>query len=68
VITFTTAEVAEQLRVSSRKVRKLAEGLGLGANVGGTAGYRYVQSDIDAMWQSMRPVQTVTPRRRRRTA
>lgn len=66
--TFTTAEVAEQLRISPRKVRKQSATLGLGINVGGTAGYRYNQADVDALWDSMRPVQTVERRRKRRSA
>lgn len=66
--TFTTAEVAEQLRISSRKVRKQSAELGLGINVGGTAGYRYNQADVDALWESMRPVQHVAPKRRRRSS
>lgn len=64
--TFTTAEVAEQLRISPRKVRKQCAALGLGINVGGTAGYRYNQSDVDALWESMRPSQPVERRRKRR--
>lgn len=66
--TYTTAEVAEQLRISSRKVRKQAGALGLGINAEGRAGYRYSQADIDALWESMRPVQQVAPRRKRRSA
>lgn len=68
MITFTTAEVAEQLRISPRKVRKVADSIGAGANVGGTAGYRYTQTDIDALWDAMRPVQPVVAKRRRRSA
>lgn len=68
MITFTTAEVAEQLRITPRKVRKQSAELGLGANIGGTAGYRYTQADIDALWDSMRPVQQVAPRRRKRAS
>lgn len=67
-MTYTTAEVAEQLRISKRKVRKQAATLGLGINVGGTAGYRYSQTDIDALWESMRPAQPIAAKRRRRSA
>lgn len=66
--TFTTAEVAEQLRIGTRKVRKVAASIGAGINVGGTAGYRYTQTDVDAMWDAMRPAQPITPRRKRRSA
>lgn len=65
---FTTADVAEQLRISPRKVRKQAAILGLGIEVGGRAGYRYSQADIDALWESMRPVQAVERKRKRRSA
>lgn len=65
--TFTTAEVAEQLRISPRKVRKQSAELGLGIEVGGRAGYRYNQADVDALWDSMRPVQPVAAKRRRRS-
>lgn len=66
--TFTTAEVADQLRISSRKVRNQAKALGLGIAVGGRAGFRYSQADIDALWDSMRPVQAAERRRKRRSA
>jgi len=66
--TFTTAEVAEQLRIGVRKVRKVAASIGAGINVGGTAGYRYTQSDVDALWDAMRPAQPVERRRKRRTS
>lgn len=68
MITFTAAEVADQLRISSRKVREVGKSIGVGANVGGTAGYRYSQSDVDAIWESMRPAPVVAQRRRRRSA
>lgn len=51
-----------------RKVRKQSAALGLGINVGGAAGYRYSQADVDALWDSMRPVQTVARKRKRRSA
>lgn len=68
MITYTTAEVADQLRIGARKVRKVASEYGLGINVGGTAGYRYSQADIDALWEAMRPAQPIAAKRRRRSA
>lgn len=68
MITYTAAEVADELRISPRKVREVAKEIGVGANVGGTAGYRYSEADKLAIWESMRPVQEVAPRRRRRSA
>lgn len=64
----TTAEVAETLRVSPRKIRKTAAELGLGIEVGGRAGFRYTDDDVAALIESMRPVQPVPARRRRRSA
>lgn len=67
-VTFTTAEVAEQLRCSPNKIRKQASALGIGANLQGRAGYRYTQAEVDALWDSMRPVQPVERRRRKRSS
>lgn len=66
--TLTTADLAERLRCSERKVRKAAAHLGIGVDLGGRAGYRYTEAEADALWDSLRPVQTVARRRRRRTA
>lgn len=66
--TFTTSEVAEQLRVGPRKVLKLAKEYRLGINAEGRAGYRFEQADVDAMWEAMRPVQKVARRRKVRSA
>lgn len=66
--TKTTAEVADRLRISKRKVTDLATRHGIGANVGGSAGFRFREVDIDALWDAMRPQVEVAPRRRRRSA
>jgi hypothetical protein len=66
--TKTTAEVAAELRISDRKVTDLATKYGIGANVGGRAGFRFRESDIEALWEAMRPQVEVTPRRRRRAS
>lgn len=63
--TLTTADLAERLRCSQRKVRKAASALNIGVNLGGRAGYRYTEAEFDALMQSLRPVQTVERRRRR---
>lgn len=68
MITFTTAEVADELRISTRKVREIGNSIGVGARVGGTAGYRYSEADKLAIWESMRPVQPTPARRRRRAS
>ena len=66
--TKTAAEVADELRISRRKVTDLASSLGIGANVGGRAGYRFQPSDVEALWEAMRPKVETTPRRRRRAS
>jgi hypothetical protein len=66
--TLTTADLAERLRCGERKIRKAATALGIGVNLGGRAGYRYTEAEADALWESLRPVQTVERRRRRRSA
>lgn len=66
--TYTTAEVAERLRCSPRKVREVALTLGVGADLGGRAGYRFTEADIDALWESMRPAKPIPQQRRRRRA
>lgn len=66
--TLTTADLAERLRCSERKVRKAAAALGIGVDLGGRAGYRYTEAEADALWNSLRPVQAVERRRRRRAS
>lgn len=63
--TLTTADLAARYRCSPRKIRKAAADLGLGVDLGGRAGYRYSEADAEALWNSLRPVQTVPQRRRR---
>lgn len=63
---LTTADVADRLRCSKRKVTATATRLGLGANLGGRAGFRFTEADVEAMWESMRPTAPVQARRRRR--
>ena len=63
--TLTTDDVAARLRCSRRKVWDLAAQLGLGANLGGRAGWRFLESDVEAMWEAMRPVAPVKRQRRR---
>jgi excisionase family DNA binding protein len=53
---LTTREVAALLRCTPRKVTKTATEHGIGANLGGRAGFRFTEADIDALRESMRPV------------
>lgn len=53
---LTAKEVAELLRCTPRKVTKTATEKGIGANLGGRAGFRFTESDVDSIRESMRPV------------
>lgn len=68
MITHTTAEVAARLRVGPRKIRKVAQELGVGLDMKGRAGWRYTEADVEAIMDALRPVQAVPVRRRRRRA
>lgn len=63
--TFTTADVAEQMRCSRRKITDTATAHRIGANLGGSAGFRFTETDIALLWEALRPA-SLTPRRRRR--
>ena len=66
--TKTAPEVAEAFRCSTRKVTDVARAHGIGANLGGRAGWRFSAADELALWEAMRPRQVVVRRRRRRAA
>ncbi len=66
--TFTAHEVAEEFRCSARKVTAVATANGIGANLGGRAGYRFTEADKLALWEAMRPAPYVAARRRRRSS
>lgn len=63
-----TAEVADRLRISPRKVREVALSNGIGFNAGGRAGYRFSAADVDLLVEAMRPEPPVKKRRRNRGA
>lgn len=65
---YTTAEVATQLRCSAWKVRSEAKRLGIGYDLGGRAGFRFTQADVDAIRAAGRLMSQPAPRRRRRRA
>lgn len=65
---YTTADLAAELGVASKTVRRRAAELGLGMNVSGRAGYRYSAADRQALHDSMRTPVEVKPRRKRRAA
>ena len=61
---LTTADVAQRFRCSRRKVWDLATSLGVGANLGGPAGWRFTEQDVAEMLESMRPEKPVKRQRR----
>lgn len=64
--TFTASEVADELRCSERKVREVAASAGVGALLGGSAGWRFTEDDKHALMAAMRPVPRPAKRRRQR--
>ncbi|MCM0618757.1 helix-turn-helix domain-containing protein [Nocardioides bruguierae] len=62
----TAREVAAFFGCQTRKVSALAHEAGVGAQLGGRAGWRFTRSDVDAMWEVMRPKPQPALRRRRR--
>jgi hypothetical protein len=66
--THTVYEVAEEFRCSARKVADVARAEGIGANLGGRAGWRFTEADKVALWEAMRVKPVVAVRRRRRAS
>lgn len=64
----TAREVANEFRCSARKVTEVATANGIGANLGGKAGFRFNEADKLALWEAMRPQAAPSVRRRRRSA
>ena len=68
---WSTADLAEELSISVKTVRKRAADLGVGIYVGGNHGYRFSEADREALVASMRspaPKQKTRARRARRRA
>ncbi|WP_109507216.1 hypothetical protein [Nocardioides speluncae] len=63
---MTLPEVAKELRCSPRLVSERARKFGIGARLGGTAGWRFTEADVAKLLAAMRPVPAVPVRRRRR--
>lgn len=51
---LTTKEVAALFRCHPKKVSALATQLKVGMNLGGSAGYRFTDADVEAMRDAMR--------------
>lgn len=62
--TQTSYEVAEEFRCGHRKVETIAAKIGVGANLKGSAGWRFNEADKLAIWEAMGP-KAATPTRRR---
>lgn len=59
----TASEVAGILRCSDRKVWTEARKHGVGYNLGGRAGWRFTEADVDALRKAMAPPAPVKKRR-----
>lgn len=66
--TYSSAEVANYLGCSQRKVWNLRRELGVGLRIGGAGGYRYDDGDVAKLLAALRPTPEPAPRRRRRRA
>lgn len=66
--TYRAEDVAEELQCSPRHVRNKAREHGIGANLGGRAGWRFTEEDVAALLKAMTPVKPPVVRRQRRTA
>lgn len=53
--TQTRAEVAAEFRCSPRKVSQVARRHGIGADFGGSAGWRFTADDKRRLWAVMKP-------------
>ena len=59
----TAAEVAATFRCSPRKIWELARAKSIGYNLGGRAGWRFTDADVDKLRRAMTPPPPVESRR-----
>lgn len=59
----TAAEVALAFKCSKRKVTDEASRLGIGYNLGGSAGFRFTEADVAALRRALTPAPKVEGRR-----
>lgn len=59
----TAADVARMFRCSKRKVTEEATRRGIGFNLGGRAGYRFTDLDVEKLRKAMSPAPAPTRRR-----
>lgn len=62
----TSADLAALFGCDKRTIREKATALGIGVALGGRAGYRYSEADVEALKAALRPA--VPEKRRRRRA
>lgn len=65
---YRTKDLAAELGIAEKTVRKRAAALGIGINLEGRAGFRYTEADYQRLVDALRPVVTVKKSRRRRAA
>lgn len=65
---YTTADFMQEFGVSRKTIRKRAAALGLGIDREGRAGFAYSEKDRQKFIDSMRPVATPAPRKKKRAA
>ena len=64
----TLVEIATSFRCGREKVAKTARENGIGAQLGGRAGWRVTDADKQALWNAMKPAPPQPTIRRRRRA
>lgn len=65
---YSGADLADELGVARKTLRRKASKLGIGIDLEGRAGYRYSEDDRRKLIDSMRPAAPVPSKRRRRVA
>lgn len=50
---LTTREVAERFQCSRKTVVRLAADLKIGTNLGGSAGFRFTEAEVEQMYASL---------------
>jgi predicted DNA-binding transcriptional regulator YafY len=65
---FTTADLAAELGVTGKTIRRRAKELRIGIDLQGRAGFRYSAADRQRLIDSLKPAAPVAKRRKRRAA
>lgn len=67
-VLYTAVELAAKFRTTRRHITDLATRLGVGFNLGGSAGFRFTELDVAALREALKPAPTAARRRRRRSS